>query len=121
MPTGHQAETRSIRLILMEFIDGIVMTDLGDDATRLIPQVVRQDIIYRPVEAESRIFASGVHHFDAHPRNYIIEVNPQHRSRLSNEDFAKLANPDVRVRAIDFGSAKLGPFEVDVPDMFIGH
>ena len=123
LPTGLGNNTRSIRLILLEFIEGTVMTSYSKNAVRNLSQAARKNIMYKIVDAESRAYALGVRHGDIHPRNIILEVGFQHKSvpcTEDAEDHNKLADPALRLRLLDFGEAKLAPFEAGVPDLFRG-
>ena len=124
LPTGLGNNTRSIRLILLEFVEGVIMTSYSEDVVRSLPQTARKNIMYKVVDAESRAYALGVRHYDIHPRNIILELGPQHDSVRCTEDTEshnELLDPALRLRLFDFGQAKVAPFEAGVPDLFRGH
>lgn len=51
-PTGLPTETRAVRLILYEYVQGVVMRDISIEATHILPQEVRKRIMYKVVDAE---------------------------------------------------------------------
>ena len=123
LPTGLGSGTRAIRLILLEFVEGIALTAFGEDVSSTLSQAVRKNIMYKIVDAESRAYALGVSHRDVAPRNIILEVDPSHKPSptINNSDNnSSLADPALRLRLLDFGTAKLAPFEADVPALFGG-
>ncbi|KAI4712309.1 hypothetical protein J4E89_002575 [Alternaria sp. Ai002NY15] len=85
-----QMYTRHVRLILMEYVPGTVMTGIRP---HLLPAETRSTIMKKVLEAESLIFAAGVLHRDIAPRNVML-VSPSTASSLDD--------PDVRVVIIDF-------------------
>ena len=124
LSTGLGNNTRSIRLILLEFIAGAVMTSFNEGEVRNIPQAARKNIMFQIVEADSRAWALGVRHGDVHPRNVILETGFPHKSASRNEevkDQTYFADPAVRLRLFDFGTANLGPFEIGLSEVFRGH
>jgi hypothetical protein len=83
MPSGPTK--RPVRLILMEFIDGVCMQDLDpDDFT----EEERSNIMVKAIAAESVIAFHGVQHKDFAPRNVLCSSN--------------LRSTDLRVAIIDF-------------------
>ena len=79
--------SRPVRLIFMEFVQGVCMRDL--DPKHLLEEQ-RSNIMVKAIEIETEImFRGGVDHRDFVPRNIIC----------SGSD---LASPDLRVVAIDF-------------------
>lgn len=114
LPTGLRNNTRFIRLILLEFIEGIVMASYSRDAIQNLPQTTRKTVMYKIVDAESRIYASGVRQADIHPRNVILGIG-------DTEDLkTQLDDPNLRLRLFDFGQSKHAPFEAGVSDLFRG-
>lgn len=116
-PTGLTTDTRAVRLILYEFVEGVVMRDIGVEATQLLPQEVRKKIMYKVVEAESRIWASNVRHGDPHPRNSILELDTQYDPAIVSESTgitSQLADSDIRVRYFDFDKAEIDEFSEDL-------
>ena len=82
-PSGPRK--RPVRLILMEFIDGVCMQDLDpNDFT----EEERSNIMVKPIAAESAIAFRGVQHKDLAPRNVLCSGN--------------LKSTDLRVVIIDF-------------------
>jgi hypothetical protein len=67
--TVRPSTTRSVRLILIEFILGSSMLDT-DPAN--VPQWKRQQIMKTVVDFESLLFARDIIHIDLHPRNIIL-------------------------------------------------
>ena len=118
-PTGWSTETRSIRLILYEFVQGIVMRDLPPEMIPAIPQDIRKTIMYQVVQAESRIWALDVHHCDSHPRNTVLrtDARPVSMDDLRSDDLKSwLSDPSLSVRYIDFDNARFGGFTTnDIP------
>ncbi len=85
--------TRSIRLILMERVRGICMSDI--DPTRpQLPQHQRANVIAKIVDIDSSLKAFGVYQGDLHPRNIM----------LCGDD---LGSESLRVVFIDFGQAHI--------------
>ncbi|KAL8742131.1 MAG: hypothetical protein Q9190_005344 [Brigantiaea leucoxantha] len=107
MPTGlRNGHTRSLRLILLECLEGTTMSSIDEHTIRNVPQEIRKNIMYSIVDAESRTYALGVHHSDIHPRNVILGIGFQHK-------------PVPRI--FDFGRAALAPFETGFDNIFLGH
>ena len=83
-PSGPRK--RPVRLILMEFVDGVCMQDL--DANELTEEE-RSDIMVKAIDAETAIAFRGVHHRDFAPRNVLCTGDG-------------LWSTDLRVTIIDF-------------------
>jgi hypothetical protein len=83
-PSGPRK--RPVRLILMEFVDGICMQDL--DANEFTEEE-RSNIMVKAIDAERAIAFHGVHHKDFAPRNVLCSGND-------------LRSTDLRVTIIDF-------------------
>ncbi|KAN0073259.1 hypothetical protein V8E54_008479 [Elaphomyces granulatus] len=77
---------RPVRLILMEFIDGVCMQDLNPND---LTEEERSNVMVKAVDAESTIAFHGVQHRDFVPRNVICSGND-------------LLSADLRVSIIDF-------------------
>ncbi|MCJ1472556.1 hypothetical protein MMC13_001205 [Lambiella insularis] len=121
LPTGLGNSTRSIRLILIEYIQGTVMSSFSESTVCDLSQAARQNIMYKIVDSESRAYAAGVRHFDLHPRNVILEVEFRQDTGPcigNGEVNFKLADPTLRLRLIDFANAKLAPFHYE-PEEFV--
>lgn len=88
--TASGVVTRSIRLVLIEFIDGVCMRDLEPNQ---LTEEQRSNIMIKVIEAETAFtFRGGVRHRDFAPRNIIC----------SGGD---LDSPQLRVTIIDFNIA----------------
>jgi len=83
-PSGPRE--RPVRLILMEFVDGVCMQDL--DANEFTEEE-RSNIMVKAIDAERAIAFRGVHHRDFAPRNILCSGND-------------LRSTDLRVTIIDF-------------------
>ena len=122
-PTGLSTETRAVRLILYEFIEGVVMRDIGVETTQLLPQEVRKKIMYKVVEGESRIWSLNVRHGDPHPRNSILELDTQYDPAIVSESTgitSRLADSDIRIRYFDFDKAEFDEFSEDLSSRLPG-
>ncbi|KAI9873929.1 MAG: hypothetical protein M1830_010383 [Pleopsidium flavum] len=85
--------TRSVRLILIERVQGKCMRDL--DLSRVqLPQHQRANVMAKIIDAESLLYACGVIQGDLHPRNII----------LCGDD---LDSASLQVVLIDFGKTVL--------------
>lgn len=84
--TPYGPRKRPVRLILMEFVDGICMQDL--DANEFTEEE-RSNIMVKAIDAERAIAFHGVHHKDFAPRNVLCSGND-------------LRSTDLRVTIIDF-------------------
>lgn len=115
LPTGLRNNTRPIRLILLEYVRGPTISSYSRDVILQMSQTARKNIMYKIVEAESRIYASGVRHGDIHPRNVIIG-SVCDLEKVENDD--KFANPAVNIRFIDFGKADLVSSDIDEENLF---
>ncbi|KAG9185382.1 hypothetical protein G6011_07926 [Alternaria panax] len=92
VPTTVSDETftRHVRLILIEHINGTVMSSVQP---QLLSRQTRSSIIEKVLEAESLVFNAGVLHRDMSPRNVML-VSPSPTSSFDD--------PDLRVVIIDF-------------------
>ena len=81
----------TVRLILLEYVDGIPMTCLHADVSRDVRKAVMKQI----VDVESQFYKINLRHRDVHPRNIIIQG--------INADLSSL-----RIKFIDFGHAAIG-------------
>ena len=116
-PIGQTTKTRAVRLILYEFVEGVVMRDISVEATQTLAQDVRKKIMYKVVEAESRIWALNVRHGDPHPRNSILEFDTQYNPALLSGPtgiVSRLADSDLRIRYFDFDKAEFCEFSEDL-------
>jgi serine/threonine protein kinase len=86
--TPDGPKKRPVRLILMEFIDGVCMEDL--DLTGFTKNE-RSKIMVKTMEAEVAIFFHGVVHRDFAPRNVVIRGN--------------IRSTDLQVVILDFSLA----------------
>ncbi|MCJ1254316.1 hypothetical protein MMC24_002131 [Lignoscripta atroalba] len=123
LPTGLGSGTRAIRLILLEFVEGIALTAFGEDVSSTLSQKARKNVMYKIVDADSRAYALGVNHRDVAPRNIILEVAPSHypSPAINNSDSnSSLADNALRLRLLDFGVARIAPFEDNLPVRFGG-
>jgi len=70
-PTDSDAgnHSRSVRMILIEHIDGMTMLDMNLART---PTDYRLDVLSRMMEAESRLRHIGLNHNDVSPRNILV-------------------------------------------------
>jgi hypothetical protein len=93
LPLGNN--TRSVRLVLMEYIQGTLLETLGPDAKSLLSQAARQNIMEKLIRAESYAYSRQVIHGDVYPRNVIVESN----------DIQSFHNADLRLVLLDFASA----------------
>ena len=91
---------RSVRLILMDYVEGMGMETFDFDGGDELPQSTRQNVMMKLIEADSAISAQGISHNDLAPRNVL----------LGSSDPDQLQSPSLRVAIIDFGSARLGHF-----------
>ncbi|KAI9695806.1 MAG: hypothetical protein M1836_006072 [Candelina mexicana] len=91
--------TRSVYLILIEFISGRCMRDLDPHN---FPQPERQTIMKMIVEADSALYAHDVIHRDLHPRNILL---------CSENESGEIQ----RIVLIDFGKADVGR---NLPDVY---
>ena len=91
---------RSIRLILMDYVEGVRMETFDFDGGDELPQSTRQNVMMKLIEADSAISAQGVSHNDLAPRNVL----------LGSSDPDQLQSSALRVAIIDFGNARLGHF-----------
>ena len=89
---------RSVRLILMEYVEGVSMGSFDFEGGDELPQSTRQNIMMKVIEAESAISAEGVNHNDLAPRNVL----------LGSSDPDELQSSALRVAIIDFGIASFG-------------
>jgi hypothetical protein len=81
---GDKIYARNIRLILMEWVQGVVMSSI--DAL-LLGRCERERIIGKVLEAESLVYAAGVWHRDVSPRNVILTSSTSSDSRVVIIDF----------------------------------
>ena len=94
---GSNCTTRPVRLVLMEYLDGVCMKDL--DPTQLTEEE-RLNIMFKVIEAENTLYHHGISHTDVYPRNVMI-LSPPH----------SLSSPDLRVCLIDFNMSTLARLE----------
>lgn len=88
---SHSCATRSVRLVLMEYLQGVCMAHLNPaDLT----EEERLNLVFRAMEAHMQILYLGVEHRDVSPRNIMI----------CGKDFS---NPEIRVCIIDFNVSTL--------------
>ncbi len=98
VPLGDRSpQARSVRVNLIEFVQGICLESLSLDVVKSLPQSTKQNIMEKIVRADSYAFAYGVKHRDVWPRNVIVQS-----PNLSGFD-----DPKVRVVLLDFGTAKI--------------
>jgi len=69
----EQPRTRTVRMILIEYIHGITMSHYQPQD---FPQSARQAILKSIVDIESQIYEKDLLLLDIHPRNVIIMYNP---------------------------------------------
>ena len=98
--------SRTVRLILVEYVDGSLMTTLPTD----ISQDFRKAVMEQIVDVETQLYKINLRHGDIHPRNIIIQGVNADRSRL-------------RIKFIDFGHAAVGrspdPTDYEFEDEFL--
>ena len=90
-----QGLSRDVRLILMEYINGICLRDLEP---AILPQATRQNVMRRVIATDTEIYELGVDQDDVYPRNLIARV----------KDAKAIADPDLEVALVDFGAAQFG-------------
>jgi serine/threonine protein kinase len=90
--------TRSVRLVLLEYIQGTSLEALGPDVKAWLPQAARQNIMEKLIRAESYVYAREVDHGDLYPRNVIIQ----------SKDVQSFHKADLRLVLFDFASASVG-------------
>ncbi|GIK01886.1 hypothetical protein Aspvir_005927 [Aspergillus viridinutans] len=76
--------TRTVRMILVEHIQGITMADAEP---RKYPQAARQSILKSIVDLESRIYEKDIWLIDLEPRNVIISSPESDQLRVVFVDF----------------------------------
>ena len=81
----NSVHTRTVRMILVDHIDGITMADAKP---RNFAQSVRQSILKSIVDLESRIFEKDIWLTDLEPRNVIITSPDSDRPGVVFIDFA---------------------------------
>ena len=86
VPTEY-GRSRSVRLILIQFIDALPMIQLNPKDFSIED---RKHIIKRVIDAESATFARSIRHGDIHVRNFLVRDAPN--------------NPPVVL--VDFGLAE---------------
>lgn len=89
--TASKVTTRPVRLILMEFVDGVTMLDLDP---HLLAEEQKTNIMVKAVEANNTLHHHGVIHADFCPRNVIC----------SGGD---LGSASLRVVLIDFNRSRI--------------
>lgn len=89
---------REVRLVLVEYIEGIQMRDLNPSELTL---KARENIMRKVIEADTDLRLAGLEHQDFEPRNIMILVPPAHSG---TEQLCKSTyeEPDLGVRIIDF-------------------
>ena len=83
--------SRTVRLVLVEYVDGVPMTTLPTD----VSQDFRKAVMKQVVDIESQLYKINLRHRDIHPQNIIIQG--------INTDLSKLC-----IKFIDFGRAAIG-------------
>ena len=83
--------SRTVRLVLVEYVDGVPMTTLPTD----VSQDFRKAVMKQVVDIESKLYKINLRHCDIHPQNIIIQG--------INTDLSKLC-----IKFIDFGRAAIG-------------
>ncbi|KAI1263542.1 hypothetical protein F5Y18DRAFT_120587 [Xylariaceae sp. FL1019] len=111
IPCNGSQYQRSIRLILIEYLDGCTIADLitmdgvdgvpfpGSDA---LDEKYRLDVMVQIVDAETRLVHNGVIHRDLAPRNVVLVPDP----RTTTMNWERLSPPS-RVVIIDFACAEI--------------
>lgn len=107
MKISHSGQQfRTVRLILLEYVDGSPMTTLRADVSPDFRKAVMKQI----VNVESQLYKINLRHGDIYPRNIIIQA--------INSDLSKLC-----IKFIDFGHAAVGrspdPRNDDLERMFL--
>jgi len=90
---GDKTHLRHIRLVLMEHINGTVMSSI---MPHLLPAPTRSRIMQKVLEAETVVFNAGVHHRDVSPRNVMLVSS-------SNS----YTDSDLRIVVIDFNVSNI--------------
>lgn len=81
---GEPESSRSVRMILLEWIRGVSMQALIDNGEfqSIAPQR-RLDILAKAIEAETRLTLYGVRHLDLTRRNIIlVDLDILHRKQV---------------------------------------
>jgi serine/threonine protein kinase len=98
---GSKTYTRSVRLLLMQYIQGTVMSSIQ---ALLLPKQTRSNMLRQVLKAETLLYGAGVHHRDIAPRNIII---------LSPPPFT---TPHLQFKIIDFNVSNVLRFSKSYPD-----
>ncbi|KAJ9284666.1 hypothetical protein DTO021C3_7793 [Paecilomyces variotii] len=96
------SKTRTVRLIMIEYISGFSMRELRP---RDFSQLQRKQIIKQIIDGESAIYTRDVRLSDLHPRNVMVEQDPN-----SKENRIK------RVILLDFGTNILSRHWLGIPE-----
>jgi hypothetical protein len=80
---GNKTYSREVRLVLMEWVRGTVMSSI--DAGR-IGRYEREGLVEKVLRAESMLFKAGVRHRDVSPRNVVV-VNGEKETGVVVIDF----------------------------------
>ncbi len=106
MPLADNSpQKRSVRVNLVEFIEGICLESLSLDVVKSLPQSTKQNVMEKIVRAESYAFAYGVNHGDLWPRNVIVQ----------SSNLSEFGDPKVRVVLLDFGTADTKGTDDEIP------
>jgi hypothetical protein len=97
---GSKTFTRSVRLLLMQYIQGTVMSSIQ---ALLLPKQIRSNMLRQVLEAETLLYGAGVHHRDIAPRNIIILFPP-------------FTTPHLQLKIIDFNVSNVLRFSKSHPD-----
>lgn len=107
--TPLAGKTRTVRLILMEYIEGTCLSEVDPTQLPPLPQDVRKSIMANIVNAESALSACGLNHRDLLPRNIILRGYLGGRAGLSAAvTTGELKrSSDMSVVILDFGRSDI--------------
>ncbi|ERF75636.1 hypothetical protein EPUS_04616 [Endocarpon pusillum Z07020] len=106
--TPLAGKTRTVRLILMEYIEGTCLSKVDPTQIPPLPQDGRKCIMASIVNAESALSAGGLNHRDLFPRNIILRGYLGGRAGLAAVTTGELKrSSDFSVVVLDFGRSDI--------------
>ncbi|KAF3481452.1 uncharacterized protein GIQ15_04211 [Arthroderma uncinatum] len=96
LPIDNYETKRLVRLILLELVEGVPMRNLDP---KKVSQQQRKEMMKGVIDAETAIYSCYILHCDTHPRNVIINSDPESNRKVTLIDFDRARKyPDACIR-----------------------
>lgn len=111
LPIRHRGiqHERHVRLVLVEYIDGVCMRDLycRQSAPLGFTEEHRLDVLADILDGAAKMDHSGVNQRDLRPCNIMLQLRPEAKDQLEEEEEEEEGRPRVVQRAVlvDYSSA----------------